>query len=168
MRTLQCWLDRTATVTAGGLVAVFMAVMVYNVFSRYFFGGGISWYMESSQFLNIWAVFVGGVGLCASNDHLRVSVLDSVLKGKPALAGRVLVALLTAAFYCLLCYASCLLAWRTRQSVSTMPTVKMAWIYWPVPVAAALSALAVVVNFVNSLSGNGANGGRRDDSVPAD
>lgn len=158
MRKLQRWLDRTTTVAASGLTALFMIVMVYNVLSRYFFGGGISWYMESSQFLNIWAVFVGGIGLCAANDHLRVPVLENVLPARRGFAVRAAVALATALFYGLVCYASCLLALRTRQSVSTMPAVKMAWIYWPIPVTAALSTLAVAVNFLNSLRVDDKNG----------
>ncbi len=168
MRALQRWVDRITTISAGFLMALFMIIMIYNVFSRYLVGGGISWYMETSQFLNVWAMFIGGIGLCASNEHLRVSLLEESLKGKVKFFARVLVSLCSIAFYCFICYATYLLAMRTRQTVSTMPSVKMAWVYWPLPFTAALSALAVVVEFINYLLGNRKTEEKRDDRVLVD
>ncbi len=150
---LRRWVDRTATVAACILCAIFMIIIVYNVAARYFFDGGIQWYMEASQYLNVWAMLIAGVGLCASNDHLRVSIIDEMLQGKAKKADRVIVSLLTFAFYCFLAYSSYLLATRSRQTISTMEPLKMAYVYWMLPATAVLSALAVLLEIINYLAG---------------
>ena len=153
MFTLQRWVDRGTTIIACFICALYMCIIVYNVGSRYIFGGGIQWYMESSQFLNVWAMFIAGIGLCASNEHLRVSLIDEVLKGKVKSVDRCIVSVFTFAFYIVLAYSSYMLAMRSRQTISTMEPLKMAYVYWMIPVTAALSALAVILDMVCFLKG---------------
>ncbi|MCC8189752.1 MAG: TRAP transporter small permease [Planctomycetes bacterium] len=148
MRTLQRWIDVTTTVASAGIIAVYMIIVIYNVGSRYLFGGGIQWYMESSQFLNIWAMFIAGIGLCASNEHLRVSIIDDMLPGRWKRYDRILVSILTFAFYAFVAYATYRLAGRARQTISTMEPLKMSLVYWLLPFAAGASALAVVVDLL--------------------
>ena len=149
---LQRWVDRAATILACVICAVFMTIIIYNVAARYFFDGGIQWYMEASQYLNVWAMLIAGVGLCASNDHLRVSIIDEMLKGKVKKVDRVVVSILTFAFYLILAYSSYLLAMRARQTISTMEPLKMSYVYWMMPVTAALSACAVLLEIVCHLT----------------
>ena len=152
LHKLQRWVDRITTVIACAICAVFMAIIVYNVAARYFFDGGIQWYMEGSQYLNVWAMLIAGIGLCASNDHLRVSIVDEMLKGKVKKYDRILVAVFTVAFYLFFAYASYLLAGRARQTISTMAPLRMAHVYWMLPVTAVLSALAVILELVCQLT----------------
>ena len=164
MFTLQRWVDRVATTVSAILCAIFMCIVVYNVASRYAApGGGIQWYMESSQYLNVWAMFICGIGLCATNDHLRVSIIDEMLKGRVKTVDRCIVAVLTFAFYVFVAYSAYLLASRSRQTISTMEPLKMSYVYWMLPVTSALSALAVLVDIICFLMGKpdrpeGANG----------
>lgn len=152
LHKLQRWVDRTTTIIASVICAIYMIIIVYNVAARYFFNGGIQWYMEGAQYLNVWAMFIAGIGLCASNDHLRVSIIDEMLKGKVKKVDRVIVSVMTIAFYIFVAYSSYLLATRARQTISTMEPLKMSYVYWMLPVTAGLSALAVLLEIVNYLT----------------
>ncbi|MCD8139375.1 MAG: TRAP transporter small permease [Planctomycetaceae bacterium] len=165
MYTLQRWVDRITTTIACAIIAVYMIIIVYNVGSRYIFGGGIQWYMESSQFLNVWAMFIAGIGLCASNEHLRVSLIDELLKGRIKTVDRIIVSVFTFAFYALVAYSAYLLAMRSRQTISTMEPLKMSYVYWMLPVTAALSALAVVLDLACFLGRGGKEGKKPDDNL---
>jgi TRAP-type C4-dicarboxylate transport system permease small subunit len=122
-------------------------ILTLNIVLR-LFSGGISWYMESAQFLNIWSVFIAAVGLCATNDHLHIDAIEGALKGTPKRIMRLLIALLTIAFFIILGYSFVLLASRARQTVSTMPALKMSYIYWPAPVLCFFSALSCALHAV--------------------
>lgn len=150
---IQRWVDRTTTVIACLICAVFMLIVIYNVAARYFFDGGIQWYMEGAQYLNVWAMFIAGIGLCASNEHLRVSMIDEFLGGRIKTLDRVIVSVLTFAFYLIVAYSAYLLASRSRQTISTMEPLKMSYVYWMLPVTAGLSALAVLLEIVCFLKG---------------
>ncbi len=147
MRKLQRAVDRISTAVSSVLLGVMMLVLVYNVFAR-FLGGGISWYMEFSQYANVWAVLAAGIGICACGQHLRISFIDDLLRGRWKIAGKVFTAALTVAFYLLFAYGTFLLATKAKQRISTMQTLRMAHVYWALPVCALLSAAAVALNAV--------------------
>lgn len=148
MFKLRYWLDRVAMLLSCVLCGVFMLIVIYNVGARYFFDGGIQWYMESSQYLNIWSVFIAGIGICATNDHLRVAIIDEKLRGKPKTVFFFLSSICTIAFYVFVAYSAYLLASRSRQTISTMGTLKMSYVYWLLPFVSGLSAFAVAVDMI--------------------
>jgi TRAP-type C4-dicarboxylate transport system permease small subunit len=160
MRKILETIDRIFTAAAVILFLLVVIILTLNIVLR-LFSGGISWYMESAQFLNIWSVFIAAVGLCATNDHLHIDAIEGVLKGTPKRAIRLVIALLTAAFFVILGYSFVLLASRARQTVSTMPELKMAYIYWPVPILCFLAALSCALHgawdFINFGTGEKLN-----------
>jgi TRAP-type C4-dicarboxylate transport system permease small subunit len=167
MLKLQRWIDKTATVVSSILLGIMMVILVYNVGAR-FIGGGIKWYMEGAQYLNVWAMFIAGIGICASSEHLRISLIEDLLKGRAKTADKIIVAIVTFAFYVFLAYGTFLLASKSKQMISTMQPLKMAYVYWLMPVASVLSALSVLVGLVVELMGKNQKGGNIDDSVSAD
>ncbi|MCL2763633.1 MAG: TRAP transporter small permease, partial [Treponema sp.] len=118
-----------------------------NIIMRQF-GAGISWYMESAQYLNIWTVLIATVGICATNEHLRIDAMERIFKGTPKRILRLVIALLTIVFLVTLGYSFLLLASRSRQTVSTMPFLKMAVIYWPIPILCFLSAISSLLHTI--------------------
>ncbi len=145
MRKLQEKIDKTSILLSSVLMGIMMVVLIYNVFAR-FLGGGISWYMEFSQYANIWALMIAGIGITACGQHLRISALDEVLKGKALIALKLVGGVCIATFYLLFAYGSFLLATKSKQAISTMPSLKMAYVYWIMPVSGVLSALSAGLN----------------------
>jgi TRAP-type C4-dicarboxylate transport system permease small subunit len=150
LKKIQKGLDTVSTAIAGVLIAAMFLIVLYNVFAR-FLGGGITWYMESAQYLNVWAELIAGIGLCAAGTHLRINGLEQMLKGNGRRVVRILVDVSTIAFYLVLAYGYFLLASRSRQMISTMPALRMRHVYAPIPVFAILSALACVIHLVIDL-----------------
>jgi len=149
------------------LLGAMMTIIAYNVVAR-FVGGGIKWYMESAQYLNVWAMFIAGIGLCATSDHLRITLMEDLLKGRWKTGNKVLVAIISFTFYALLTYGTFLLASRSRQVISTMPGLKMAYVYWLLPITAGLSAISVILGLIIRLVKKDEDGGIAHDRVLVD
>lgn len=151
MRKLRDWVDKVTIAIASVLLAIMMVVLIYNVFAR-FVGSGISWYMEFTQYTNVWAMLIAGIAINAKGQHLRISALDDALKGTPLVVVKVLASLATIAFYLFLAYGSYMLAIKSKQTISTMAPLKMAYVYWMMPVTAVLSALSAGLNTAIEIS----------------
>lgn len=164
MRKLQQTIDRTVMIISSVLLGAMMMIIAYNVVAR-FVGGGIKWYMESAQYLNVWAMFIAGIGLCATTDHLRITMTEDLLKGHWKTGNKILVGIITTVFYIILAYGSFLLASKSRQVISTMQSLKMAYVYWLLPIASGLSAISVILGLVIQLTDKDENGGEACDSV---
>jgi len=152
MRKVLETIDRISTVAAIVVFLPWMLMLVVNIVMRQFHSG-ISWYSEGSQYLNIWVVFIATVGTCAVNDQLRIDAVEDLLKGKPRRILRLVIAACTIIFLVILGYSFVILASRSRQVVSSMPSIKMAWVYWPIPFLCFFSAasclLHAIWDFVN-------------------
>lgn len=167
MYSLQRMIDKIALVISGTLLGIMMIILAYNVVAR-FIGGGIPWYMESTQYLNVWAMFIAGIGICVSSEHLRISMIEDVLPGKMKLIQKILVGIVTIAFYVLLAYGTYLLAIKSKQQISTMRPLKMAYVYWPLPIASGMSAVSTCIALIIDCMHLSKKGGTTDDSVSVD
>jgi TRAP-type C4-dicarboxylate transport system permease small subunit len=145
MRKILETVDRITTTISVVMMAALVLILTANILLR-FFSGGFSWYMETSTFLNVWSVFIASVGLCATNDHLHIDAIEGVVKGQVKRAVRLVICILTVFFFIVMGYAFLLLASRSRQTVSTMPALKMAWIYWPIPILCFFSAITCAMH----------------------
>jgi TRAP-type C4-dicarboxylate transport system permease small subunit len=147
LKKIKAALDKISTGIAAVLLALMMVIVTYNVFAR-FLGGGITWYMESAQYLNVWAEFLVGIALCATGQHLRIDALEQVTHGPVRKTIRIAVDLVTILFYVLMAYGFTLLASRSRQVISTLPMIKMRYVYALIPIICAFSAFGTVVHLV--------------------
>lgn len=153
MKKLQDWIDKVAVTISAIQLAIMMIILVVNIILRYTPGvGGVKWYMESTQYLNVWSMFAVGISICVKNEHLNVNLLESMVKGIGKKVIKCLVAFLTVLFYLGLAYATYLLATRANQEISTMPMFKMSLIYWFIPIASILSAVSTVIGLIVSLT----------------
>jgi len=154
MRKILETIDRISTFAAILVFVPWMLVLIVNIVMRQF-SSGISWYSEGSQYLNIWAVLIATVGNCAINDQLRIDVIEGKLKGTPKRILRLIIAALTIIFLVILGYSFILLASRSRQVVSSMTMLKMAWVYWPLPILCFLSAISCLLHTIWDFTNSG-------------
>lgn len=141
MEKAKSTLDKLFTCLSALLLLVVVLILGANIVSR-ILGKGFAWYMEGSQFLNVWSVFLGGIALAATKGHIRIEAIDGLFKGRRQIVPTIITDLTSMAFYLCLAYAMFLLASRSRQTISTMAPLKMAYVYYPLVVLSLLGALS--------------------------
>lgn len=155
MKKLQDWIDKAAVTISAVLLAMMMIILVVNIVLRYTPGiGGVKWYMESTQYLNVWSMFVVGISISVKNEHLNVNLLESMVKGVGKKIIKCLVAFFTVLFYIGLAYGTYLLATRANQEISTMPIFKMSLVYWLIPITSVLCSASAVIGLIVDLTEN--------------
>lgn len=151
MRKLKKKIDLVFTWIGIFFFLCLSVVMVSNVIVR-LFGKGIPWFAEVSQYLNVWCTFATGVALSVSGQHLRIEAIDGLFKGKLKVIPRIIAHITVLVFYVGLTYATFLLATKSRQVISTLTSVPMAAVYWPICIMSALSAVSAVIGIAAELT----------------
>ncbi len=155
IKKIQKRVDETMTVIAAFLTGLMFLIIIANVILRLIPSiGGFSWYMEFSQYANVWAMMIGAAGVACAGTNLRVEVIDSVLKKKTYSykLTRVIVDIFELVFYILVTYSGFQLATRAKQKVSTMPSFTMGQVYMIFPIAGILCIVAVIINLAALMS----------------
>ncbi|GHV31219.1 hypothetical protein AGMMS4952_19510 [Spirochaetia bacterium] len=152
MKKLLNIIDKVCTGIAVSFFIMLVLVLLLNIVLR-IFRGGISWYMETAQFFNVWSVFITAIALCATNDHLHIEAVEGVLHGTPKRIIRILIGAAIVIFFIALGISFTILAARSRHAISTMTFLKMSYVYWPIPFLCFLSALSctlkTIYDFIN-------------------
>lgn len=127
-----------------------MIILLVNIILRYLPGfGGFRWYMESSQYLNVWAMLIAGISISLNRSHLNINVLEDNIEGRGKIIVKIIVAIFTILFYIGFAYGTYLLASRSKQVISTMPNFKMAYVYWLIPIISILSAISTGIGCIS-------------------
>lgn len=152
---VQKGMDKLMTAIGAILIATMFLIIVLNVILRLIPAvGGFSWYMEFSQYANVWAMMVGASGIVVMGTNLRVEAVDSVL-GKQKWGyklSRVIIDVAEIVFYLVVTYSGWLLSTKAKQKVSTMPQFTMGQVYVIFPIAGALCILAALIHLAVTLS----------------
>lgn len=161
LKKIQKWIDTGTTFIASVLIAIMFVVLIANVILRAIPAvGGFKWYMEFSQYANVWAMLIGAAGIAVSGTNLRVEAIDSLANkvkwGNKA--AKIIVDIALIAFYCVLTVSGMQLSQRAVQAVSTMPSFKMGQVYSIFPVAGVLCAISSVVHLLVTLTEKNENG----------
>lgn len=153
---LQKKMDNLMTAISAVLIAAMFMVIVVNVVLRLIPSvGGFKWYMEFSQYANVWAMLLGAAGIAAMGTNLRVEAVDALILSRipgGIKIGRLIVDIAELVFYFTMTYSGWLLASRAKQKVSTMPQFTMGQVYIIFPIAGLLCILAVLIHMGVTLS----------------
>ena len=156
MKKLQHTIDQGATFASAVMCALMMLVLMVNIVLRYLPGiSSFSWYMEGSQYLNVWSMLIAGVAISVTRTHLKVALVDELaMKAGPTFykLHQGFVALMIVLFYLIVAYAGYIYATRSNQVISTMPALKMSMVYWMFPITGVLSAASAALDYVIFLS----------------
>ena len=151
LKKIQKWIDLGATFIASLLIAAMFFVLVINVILRAIPAvGGFKWYMEFSQYANVWALLIGAAGIAAQGTNLRVELIDSLM-GRfmwGSKLTKIIVDVSLILFYGIMTASGLLLSQKAVQAVSTMPQFKMGQVYAVFPVAGVLCIIAALVHLL--------------------
>ena len=153
---LQKWIDRVTTGVASVLIAVMFCVIIANVILRAIPAvGGFRWYMEFSQYANVWAMMIAAAGIAVQGTNLRVEAVDSIAAKIPggSKIARIIVDAALILFYWMLYRGGRLYAAKAMLiKISTMPNFKMGQVHQIFPAAAVLCIIAAVVHLLVTLT----------------
>lgn len=65
------------------IFAYMVIILGAEVILRYLFKHSILWANESARYLMIWMVYLGAVEIMLNDDHIKVTVVEDLLKGMP-------------------------------------------------------------------------------------
>ena len=149
---IQTWMDHITTTVAAVLIAVMFVVIIANVVLRAIPAvGGFRWYMEFSQYANVWAMLIGAAGIAVQGTNLRVEAVDTIAKKIPygEKIARILIDIAMMVFYWMVYRSGKLYAAKAMAiKISTMPKYRMGQVYKIFPAAAVLCIIAAIVHLV--------------------
>lgn len=155
LKKIQLWMDNITTFIASVLIAIMFVVLVANVILRAIPAvGGFKWYMEFSQYANVWAMLIGAAGIAAQGTNLRVELIDG-LNTKFKWGGKLtksIVDIALIAFYGVMTVSGVQLSQRAVQAVSTMPSFKMGQVYAIFPVVGVFCIFSAVIHLLVTLT----------------
>ena len=153
---LQKWIDSITTAVASVLIAIMFCAIIANVILRAIPAvGGFRWYMEFSQYANVWAMMIAAAGIAAQGTNLRVEAVDSIAAKIPGgqKIARVIVDVALIVFYWMLFRGGKLYAAKAMLiKISTMPNFKMGQVHQIFPIAAILCMIAGFVHLLVTLT----------------
>ena len=156
LRIIQTWIDRITTGVASVLIGIMFLVIIANVILRGVPAvGGFRWYMEFSQYANVWAMLIGAAGIVVQGTNLRVEAVDVIARKIPygEKIAKILVDVAAMVFYWMVYRSGKLYAAKAMAiKISTMPKYRMGQVYKIFPAAAVLCILAAIVHLVVTLT----------------
>jgi TRAP-type C4-dicarboxylate transport system permease small subunit len=139
-------LDRILSFALGAILISIFCLNLYQVGGRYLFGVGAVWIPDLTRLLFIWMVFLGTALMHQRKRHL---VIDVLLLKFPGPARRTIETLIALGMLALAGVMAAV-GWRIMQIRMDIPytglEIPTGYAYLAVPVAAALIALASLVN----------------------
>jgi TRAP-type transport system small permease protein len=147
MRTepaLLRWLGLAIDVSVCSAGALVIALVFYNVLSRYILHTDVAWSSELCTLLLIWITFVGGAMAVRRNVHLGVT--EFIMGLKPRVRSRVdaVVLALTALALGLLVYFGITLTLLSWDNVAIAIRISNGWWYLAMPVGCLLMLVFVL------------------------
>ena len=142
------WLGVAIDWSVAAAGAVVIALVFYNVLSRYILHTDVAWSSELSTLLLIWISFVGGAMAVRRNAHLGVTEFITGLKAGARSRVDATVLALTALALGLLVYFGITLTVMSWDNIAIAIRISNGWWYLSMPVGCALMLVFVLHQLV--------------------
>lgn len=139
------WLDRGIELLLGAALAALVAIGGAQVFWRFVLDDPLTWALETSVILLVWATMLSGYLGVRRNAHLSADFLGWASGGRWQRRRELLALLLSLLFVAVYGTASLQVIDAMDGIAFTSIPVEQPVLYWALPVGAALMALALVV-----------------------
>jgi len=144
-RQVMEWLYLACVVISGSALVVITLIIPFGVFMRYVMNSPLSWPEPASVIMMIVFSFLGGAAVYRANVHIAVqALLDAVSATKRR-------AMLVVADLCMAATALFMLGYGVQlclatqyQTMAEFPTLPVAFVYSPIPLAGLLTLLFLI------------------------
>ena len=163
VKTLQT-ISNVITKIMKALMILFVAYMVFaigaEVIARYLFKHSFFWANESARYIMIWMIFLGAAEIVFNNEHVKVTVIEDMLKGIGKSILNFVQDIIGLIMAGITCYSGFFLMKLGAKGVSANMGISMQIVYVIFPVAGALLVLGYVCRIlIRIASGFGKKGG---------
>ncbi len=142
LRAVLYWISVTS-------MTVMLALIFFQVVTRYFFGHTFEWSEELARFLFVWVVFLGSALIMGESGHLAVQILPTKLKDTTAgIALEVFINLCSYAFTMLLLVQGAKMTSVMTFQIAPGLGISMSLVYSIIPISASLMMLYLIKDSV--------------------
>ena len=144
------------------LCLAMLGVVLVGIFYRYVVGEAISWYDEFAGFVLVWLTMYGSVVGLAKRKHISFETLvEKLSRGKQRVVDAFGVLCVMSFSLVVLVSGWQLVREMADETATSIPEVKMTWIYSVMPISGALMVLVGVVQLILLFTGSEVPGGTR-------
>ena len=139
----------------GTLMLTSIAVNFANVVARRVFSAPFAWAEEAMIYIMVWLVFLGVVLVSWRNDHLKMDLLSSSLRGRWRAAVNVLAVAVVIAVgvYVVVHSLPVVLTFGRNEQVSVAAGIPMALPHAAIVIGFGLALIAVLIRFRRNVAG---------------
>lgn len=154
-KKLLHFLDDNLELIFGGLFLALMVIFTFaNIAMRLILRSTMPWFQELTRYLFVWMVFIAASAAIKYKSHIRITFLQTILKGKAMHIMEILVFLCNGIFGSILAwYAFPMLKAFSdaNMTASSMPWFKMSWLYAVMPLGMILFVLRNIQGIVEEV-----------------
>ncbi|ANG63198.1 hypothetical protein A8C75_12415 [Marinobacterium aestuarii] len=127
------------------LLAISVALVFYQVVTRFIVGESSTWSEVLARGLVVWCVFLSAAACFRLGNMIAIEILLQNLPRRLQIIGHRVIALLTLTFLGILVWYGTLMTLRVAGQPVAMLDFSIAWFYSSIPVGAAFAFLAVLM-----------------------
>lgn len=135
---------------AAALLAILLAVMCWQVLTRYVLGAPSDWSEEAARYLYVYVVFLGTSAGISSRSHVSIAFFTERLAPGPRLAVSLGVDALILAFLAVMLWWGARATWRNVDIPLSVTQISYAWVYVIIP----LTSVAMIVRTLALMRGD--------------
>ncbi|KFO68254.1 hypothetical protein ER57_05275 [Smithella sp. SCADC] len=143
-------IDRICGWAIVSLFSIMIISFALQVILRYFIGTGFKWTEELTRYANVWAVMIGFAMIAKRRNHINISVLEEILKGRNKKWLIIVQQLISLVIFTIMFIISFRLIKLAGSQLTTNMRLPKRWVYWIYPPA---FSVFVFQTFIGILQG---------------
>jgi len=133
------------------LFAVMTITYSAQVFLRFVVGTGLKWTEELTRYADIWAIMIGFVMIAKRRNHINVSVLEEILRGKNKARLIVVQQVISLVIFAVMFFISFRLIELAGGQLTTNMRIPKRWVYWIYPPAFGMFVFQTFIGILESI-----------------
>ncbi|MDR2080177.1 MAG: TRAP transporter small permease [Treponema sp.] len=141
-------IGRLLNVVVVALLALMSILIFAQVLGRFVFKNGLFWAEELARFSMVTMVYLGAGLACKYRDHIKVTIVEEMLKGRIRKIYRIVIALISIGFLSILTYYGFSVLGVVRDQISANMQISMSIVYVMIPIGAAIMILYLLIEII--------------------
>jgi len=154
MKTLLKISDTIDKVCGWAIILLFAVMTITysaQVFLRFVVGTGLKWTEELTRYADIWAIMIGFVMIAKRRNHINVSVLEEILRGKNKARLIVVQQVISLVIFAVMFFISFRLIELAGGQLTTNMRIPKRWVYWIYPPAFGMFVFQTFIGILESI-----------------